>query len=277
MSFLNKFMRKKSSEEPNQSTNLLEGFVGGVPTNQNMLDIIDGWNCAFPDHVGVKAGALHLYADPRISWAIAEAGGIRGKSILEIGPLEGGHSFLLQQQEPSYHLAIEANQKAFLKCLIAKELYPLRNVEFKLGDAASYLAEDGPYFDLIIASGVLYHLIDPLQFLTDSAQRGKKLFLWTHFIDESFEANAHDPRLGAFSSPVLTDTRFGFPVRFRKRRYHGADQKPEFCGGLSDEHIWLYRDDLLKVIRHIGFTRVSLNDEEFDRANGPACSIFAGR
>lgn len=275
VSIIRRIFRSTAQPSLHNPSTILNGFVPGVPTKQNMIDLIDGWNCAFPPEIGVEAGLLHLYADPRIEWALERSGGVQGKSILEIGPLEAGHSALLQKYKPANHIAVEANKKAYLKCLIAKELYPLPHVHFLLGDGVAFLENIDAAFDLIVASGVLYHLPDPIHFLKLASQRTQKIFLWTHYITDDFLADQHDPRAGAFSGPMELDQRFGFPIRFRRRRYHGAEKAAEFCGGLADEHIWLHRDDLLAVLRHFGFSRTEIAHEEIDRANGPACSIFA--
>jgi hypothetical protein len=274
--FKNKEFTSASSTNVGGQQNF-DDYVNCQPTNQALVDLIDGWNCAFPKRINVEAGELHLYADPRINWAVAQANGIDQKKILEIGPLEGGHSFLLQSYRPLLHIAVEASQRAFLKCLIAKELYPLSRVQFKLGDGVAYLNSVEEEFDLIVASGVLYHLQDPLRFLSLAAAKSRQLYLWTHFIDNKFGTDEADTRLSPFLSAIELDNRFGFPVRFRRRRYQGAQKNKEFCGGIADEHIWLHKEDLINVLRHLGFKSIIIAHEQPEHKNGPACSIFAGR
>ena len=41
--------------------------------------------------------------------------GVDGRRVLELGPLEGGHSYMLQRAGAARVLAIEANTRAFLK------------------------------------------------------------------------------------------------------------------------------------------------------------------
>jgi SAM-dependent methyltransferase len=78
--------------------------------------------------------------------------------VLELGPLEGGHSFMFERLGAREVIAIEANPRAYLKCLIIKELLDLRRVRFLCGDFLEYLRADGTDFDLVFASGVLYHM-----------------------------------------------------------------------------------------------------------------------
>src|SRR4030088_3592936 len=64
------------------------------PSAQNAADIFkDSWYSRLPDMDGdvIATGATPLFDDARIRWAAEQAGGFEGKTILELGPLEGGH------------------------------------------------------------------------------------------------------------------------------------------------------------------------------------------
>ena len=52
-------------------------------------------------------------------------GRLAGFGILELGPLEGAHTYRLEQLGAERILAIEANVEAYLKCLIVKEILGL--------------------------------------------------------------------------------------------------------------------------------------------------------
>ena len=56
--------------------------------------------------------------DERNKWLANEIGGLSGKSVLELGPLEGGHTYMLEQLGATDITSVEANARAFLKCLI---------------------------------------------------------------------------------------------------------------------------------------------------------------
>src|SRR4051812_20493353 len=98
-----------------------DACVQGIPTNQNAIDLIDGWVSQLPPEVGVNAGHAVLFHDPRTVWALERLGSVAGQTVLELGPLEGGHTYMLHQGGARV-LAIEANKRAYLKCLIVKEL-----------------------------------------------------------------------------------------------------------------------------------------------------------
>jgi Protein of unknown function (DUF1698) len=83
-------------------------------------------------------------------------------TVLELGPLEGAHTYRLQQLGAGRILAIESNVEAYLKCLIVKEALGMKRAEFMLGDFTLYLQECTERFDLVFCCGVLYHMQDPL-------------------------------------------------------------------------------------------------------------------
>ena len=70
-------------------------------------------------------------------------------------------------------VAVESNTRAYLKCLVVKELLDLQRCHFLLGDFVPYLQETPERFELLLASGVLYHSPDPLAML---ALLGEPLF-----------------------------------------------------------------------------------------------------
>ena len=100
---------------------------------QNAIDAIAGWNTSFPPHYGLKAGSLATYNDPRIYWAIECFGSLEGRHVLELGPLDGGHTSMLEAAGAQVD-AIEANQLAFIRCLVTKEILGLTRSKFWLGD-----------------------------------------------------------------------------------------------------------------------------------------------
>ena len=167
----------------------LQGHCLSLPSHQNALDIFEGeWLSSMPVGSGLRGGdaAQEFYSDVRIDWARHTFGGFAGKKVLEIGPLEAGQTYTLCKMGATNVLAIESNPRAFLKCLIIKEIFDLSAAHFLLGDAVEYVRQTPESFDICIASGVLYHLRDPIAFLEQISSRTDHLLLWTHYYD--FEA-----------------------------------------------------------------------------------------
>src|SRR5579864_2505070 len=96
-------------------------YVSHAPTPQATIDIIDGWVSVLPTELGVNtAGYANLFDDVRATWAIDRLGGVRDASVLELGPLEGGHTYMLDRAGAKSVVAIEGNKRSYLKCLITK-------------------------------------------------------------------------------------------------------------------------------------------------------------
>jgi hypothetical protein len=255
---------------------VLDEYVTGMPTAQNAIDTLPGWNQALPAHLGVTAGHAAFFNDPRIRWALEQFGPIKDCKILELGPLEAAHTCMLEAEAPELIHAIEANTLSFLRCLVVKELLELKRVKFFLGDFLVWLENTSMRYDLIFASGVLYHLQDPVRLLELIAKCSDAFYLWTHYAsDEAMPPD--DPRRSAFVGGAEIQQRHGIPIRLYRRSYHGAWRSKSFCGGMHDLHRWVDKDDIIALIRALGFNDVRIAQDEPSHKNGPSFSIFARR
>jgi hypothetical protein len=119
--------------------NVLDGYVQGSPSDQKALDIFKGeWSSQLPGACKeLKAGTVPLFEDARMVWAAEQLGGFSGQRVIELGPLEAGHTYMLESLGAESILAVEANKRAFLKCLIVKEILRLNRSRFVLGDFVS--------------------------------------------------------------------------------------------------------------------------------------------
>jgi hypothetical protein len=161
-------------------------YVNGAPSPQNSLDIFKGeWASKMPPPFqDLKAGESKLFDDERISWLGEVLGTVSQMRVLECGPLEGGHTYMLEQLGAASILSVEANTRAFLRCLTVKELLGLSRSRFVLGDFVSYLRQ-GERHDLVIACGVLYHLTNPVEAIALMSKVTDTLYVWTHYYDEA--------------------------------------------------------------------------------------------
>jgi hypothetical protein len=255
---------------------VLDEYVVGMPSAQNAIDVLPGWNQALPPDVGVTAGHAAFYNDPRILWALEQFGSIEKSKILELGPLEGAHTYILERHGPAIIHAIEANKLSFLRCLVVKELLDLKTAKFFLGDFMEWL-ENGPErYDFIVASGVLYHMTDPVRLLELISQRTDAFYLWTHYASDEVMP-AGDPRRSAFVGSGRVQECHGLRIRLYQRSYHGAWRSKSFCGGMRDLHCWVEKDDIVALIHALGFDDVRIAHDEPGHQNGPSFSIFARR
>ena len=73
-------------------------------------------------------------------------------------------------------IAVEANARAYLKCLVAREVLGMPRVRFLLGDALGYMRTVGPAFDVGVACGFLYHMVEPVEAIALLARCCRRVF-----------------------------------------------------------------------------------------------------
>jgi hypothetical protein len=256
---------------------ILDAYVRKAPHPQNAVDLFkDEWWSAFPgEMVHLQAGKYHLSVDERIAWAIQALGGVAGKTVLELGPMEGGHTYMLEKAGAREVVAIEANSRGFLKCLITKEIMGLRNSRFRLGDFEEYLRQTQDRYDAAIACGVLYHLRNPVELLQNLAKVSGRVFVWTHyFVAEHLAKIPHMKH--RFPGSHAAD-HGGYKYTAHRYEYGDFLDTTRFVGGSETYAHWLSRDDLFGALRHAGLSDIVVFKDEDDNANGPAISLLASR
>ena len=258
--------------------NILDGYVESAPGPQSTLDIFRGeWSSALPAPLSnCTAGPVGLFDDDRVKWFMKEIGGVAGKTVLELGPLEGGHTYMLEKAGALKITGIEANSRAFLKCLIVKELLGLQRSCFLCGDFMEYLREAGPNFDVCLAAGVLYHVQNPAELLALLARRCTgHLLLWTHYYDK--ELVAFNPELATRFTAAAKSEHAGFRYTLYRQEYRTDLKRPGFCGGSKATSQWLSREDILNCLSHFGFHDFRIGFDEPRHPRGPAFAVVAAR
>lgn len=253
-----------------KSVDILDQYVISAPTLQNALDIFKGeWSSAPPKELEtLQAGVSALFDDARIHWIAELWGGLKHQNVLELGPLAGGHSYMMERYGAASVLAIEANMRAYLKCLVVKELLHLQRSKFLCGDFIKFLRRNPPQFDACLASGVLYHMQNPVELIELISKVSDRVLIWTHY----------------YSSNLLEDARFtahteaahaGFKHTLHKHEYRAALGWSGFCGGSAAYCNWLSREDILRCLEHFGFSDVQINFDDTNHPNGSAFAIAA--
>jgi hypothetical protein len=251
-------------------------LVTEAPSPSTALDIFAGeWTSRFPPPLDdADAGTIPLFADARLDWAITELGGVAEQSVLECGPLEGMHTYMLLQRHAREVLAIEANRQAFLRCLIVKELLELDRAKFLCGDVVRFLDETPDHFDLCVASGVLYHMRNPAELVYLTSKAADRLYLWTHYWDGAVaESTRHT---GLFTSHTPHEYR-GFRHTVHRHEYGPALRTSAFLGGSGSAGNWLSRDDVLGCLEHFGWRVDAVAFEDRAHPNGPSLALVARR
>ncbi len=256
---------------------LLDQYVTTAPSPQNALDVFRAeWSSRLPQpFAALEAGKIPLFEDDRIRWLEGECGGFAGKRILELGPLEAGHTYMLERGGAAEVVAVEANTRAFLKCLIVKELFGLSRSRFLCGDFVEYLRSEGSSFDVCVASGVLYHMREPAELIALLADRCRDwLLLWTHYYDPAVMVTRPDIA-HKFPRSTTAETR-GFRHSLHRYEYGGSLDWKGFCGGSARYSNWMEREDIPSCLEYFGFGDVRTRVEP-NHPNGPAFSLLARR
>lgn len=252
---------------------VLDSYCMKQPSNQNALDIFSGeWASSIPG--GVDSGSADLFSDPRISAMQQELGSMAGLDVLELGPLEGGHTALMHWMGTNSILSIEASQRAYLKTLITKEIFGLNRARILLGDFNEYLRKSTKQFDFILASGVIYHMKNPVETLGLILRHTDKVGIWSHYYDDSLQSTKQLRQ--KFSAKPETLDAFGINASCHRQEYAEDVATHKFCGGGQSYSYWIPKDDWFRIFDHHGFELQILQDTP-DHPNGPSMTAVAKR
>jgi len=252
---------------------ILEQYITEYPSNQNAIDIFKGeWSSELP-LCELVAGQAKLFDDNRIIWLIKQLNSIENFNILELGPLEGGHSYMLEQAGAESIFSIEANTRAYLKCLIVKEIFDLKTTKFACGDFNKYLERANEKYDLVVASGVLYHMKDPVKLIADISGVTDRVFIWTHYYDDQVIKNRKD-LTEKFNGKYQIEYN-GFNCELYKQEYLSALGWAGFCGGMNDFSYWMKKEDIISCLKHFGFNDISTEFDDPKHQNGPSFALLA--
>jgi SAM-dependent methyltransferase len=176
------------------------------------------------------------------------------RTILELGSLEGGHSFTLARHPGVDRvLAIEARAANIEKAKFIGSLLGVSNVEFRQANLEQLQLASVGYFDAIFCCGLLYHLPEPWKLVSQLPFVAPSLFVWTVYADED-EATIEIDGL-------------------RGREYvEGGLNEP--LSGLSPKSIWLTLPSLLELLKRSGYVQIEIL-EKAQNPNGPAVSLAA--
>lgn len=261
---------KKATRRDGAATTIHNTFVAAAPRPQNALDIFKGeWTVAMPKNSGLQAGNFpgDFFHDRRVLSAERAFNGFHGKTILELGPCEGHHTVMIAQRGAELVTAIEANTRAYLKCLIMKEVFNLTNAHFLLGNAVEFMKQTPEQFDILFASGFLYHQAEPDKALAAMSRVSDQIFVQTHYFDAAAIATSY--LSGHFDPGRQVNGLTYYPMRYRNRF------APDYLGGVAEATNWIGKDDLLRTIRNLGFKVEIVNDEI--TPNGPSLWFVATR
>src|SRR6266404_9772268 len=176
-------------------------------------------------------------------------------TILELGSLEGAHSFILAQHPGVQRVvALEGRETNLRKARFVQELLQVRNIEFAQANLEHADLRGFGNFDAIFCCGLLYHLPEPWTLIQQCPSIAPVLFIWTQYAAEN---EARD---------------IGHGLR-GKIHVEGGPDEP--LSGMSATATWLTLDSLRDLLAASGYGQVEIMDDDPAHPNGPAVTIGA--
>lgn len=251
-------------------------FEPRAPSAQTAVDVFAGkWASDLSRVMAVanSGGADLFVSDPRPKWA-AEAfgkgtGRLDGMRVLELGPLEGGHSYQLEKLGAAAVVAIDTNTEAYLKCLIVKEVLGLTRCEFRLGDALEYMKTTADRYDVVFCSGLLYHMKNPIELIKACCDVGNRCFVWSHYYNEASGNNG-----GQRMPRHVTEDGFETTYHELESQDQGAGTD---LGGHEGAGGWMGQEEIFACFRHFGLDEIQVFEDAPLHPNGAAMSFAASR
>ena len=233
----------------------LRGWWDLLPFTAHRIELAPGFETA--------AAGVRPVDDIRTQLVVDACGGtLEGRTVVDLGCLEGGFTLAFAQRGAVRALGIEARELSAQRCELARTLLRIDNAEFVVADVKDELVRHDP-FDVVFATGILYHVADPAGFLrTMRSACGHVALIDTHVART--DAATHD------CSPMVTRESHGSTYRGRMFPEYPPDVSDDAKEAMawaaySDaDAFWPLEDDLVRMIHDAGFARVEKVDVAAD-------------
>jgi hypothetical protein len=203
----------------------------------------------------VHGGGISAVGDARIEQFFRFAPD--ATTILELGALEGAHTFLLAERPGVQRvLALEGREANLRKARFVQKLLQIGNVEFRQANLEHGELSTFGKFDAVFCSGLLYHLPEPWRLIDQLAAIAPVLFIWTQYAAESDAKDIDQGLRGAI-------------------HVEGGADEP--LSGMSATAMWLTLDSLRTLLARSGYGKIEIIHDDPGHANGPAVTIGARR
>lgn len=168
--------------------------------------------------------------------------------VLELGSLEGGHTFPIARVADSV-VALESRLANLTRARWLQERFGLSNITFQQANLESFDLRNLGTFDVVFNLGLLYHLPEPWWLVERLGQVAREMFLWTHV------ANPNGPIVKRAGYAGASYGEFGL-----------ADP----LSGMSETSFWPLEEELERMLVEAGFDQVDKCDKEASHPHGPA-------
>lgn len=177
------------------------------------------------------------------------------KTILELGSLEGGHSFALARN-PSVEkvIAVEARDVNIEKAKFVQGLLNDKKVEFIEANLEKMDFAKLGEFDAVFCSGLLYHLLEPWKLIEQCRKISPNIFIWTQYACEN-EAKK-------------------FSGGFRGKWYREKGWRDPLSG-VSKYSFWLSLGSLINLLTTNDYPNVQIIENDLKHPHGCAVTLLA--
>ena len=229
--------------------------------NHGWWDLLPFTTHRIPLAPGIETANVGVNAleDVRTDLVIEACGGsLEGRTVVDLGCLEGGFTLAFAERGAQLALGIEAREISIRRCELARGLLGLDNAEFVEADIKDELAKREA-FDVVFAAGILYHVSDPAAFLVTMREACSGVAL--------IDTHIANPDVATHNCSEIVSRSSG------ERTYRGR-MFPEYAPDVSDsekddllwaawsdvDSFWPLEDDLVAMIHDAGFSSVDKVD-----------------
>jgi hypothetical protein len=147
--------------------------------------------------------------------------------------------------------------------------------KFLYGDFIPYLEQYTGRYDIVWASGVLYHQVEPLKLLELIANVTDKVFIHTHYYEgKVIKKNRGLSRVFSPRRDIIMKHK-GYRVKLHYRTYGTDKSAPAFSGGAEEYSYWMEKKDIFEYLANLGFDKVTIGVDDPANPNGPAMFFVA--
>lgn len=210
------------------------------------------WVTKFTINGAAYGGAFDAMNDARLAQFHEHFPNV--KTILELGSLEGGHSFgLARNTNVQRIVALEGRPFNIERAQFVQKLLGVDKVTFVEANLEETdLAAHGQ-FDAVFCAGLLYHLPEPWKLIAQCARVSPGLFIWTHYAadDNTVEVNGYQGKW--YQESGLRDP----------------------LSGMSKESFWPTLAFLKTMLSQHGYDKVHVIEDDPKHPHGPATTLAA--
>jgi hypothetical protein len=221
----------------------------------DLFNLFSEWKSKFIIS-GITYGGKNDYGDPRISMLnlpeLYNYIKFENKSVLELGPLEGGNSIILEKLKIKSNLSIEGRVENYIKCCIIKNIFDLNKTKYILDNVMDINIDDYNKFDIAVVLGILYHLDKPHLLIDKLSKLSDEIIISTHYADE----NSPYPNAKEL---IIKHNDYTY-----KGRSYIEDPNIDPNAGLQNYSFWPYKNDLIEMIRNSGFINIHILKENIN-------------